>query len=161
MLTKDENLEDEALSGADHKLETWYDGVRYLNERAWIPKINNPRKVVMDEAYRSRYSIHPGADKMYKDDALGTRLDMSTAYHPQTDDQSERTIQMMKDMLRDCVINFGGSWDTYLPLVATLLVRDGRQIADKTRHHPRDSLQDHDNQRKAENSQEPTENLCR
>ncbi|GJR57108.1 hypothetical protein Tco_1499270 [Tanacetum coccineum] len=64
---KDENLEDEALSGVDHKLETWYDEVRYLNERAWIPKINNLRKVVMDEAYRSRYSIHPGADKMYKD----------------------------------------------------------------------------------------------
>ncbi|GJR08180.1 putative reverse transcriptase domain-containing protein [Tanacetum coccineum] len=42
-------------------------GVRYLNERAWIRKVNNLRKVVMDEAYRSRYSIHPGADKMYKD----------------------------------------------------------------------------------------------
>ncbi|GJR36065.1 putative reverse transcriptase domain-containing protein [Tanacetum coccineum] len=64
---KYENLEDEALSGADHKLKTWSDGVRYLNGRAWIPKINNLRKVVMDKAHRSRYSIHPGADKMYKD----------------------------------------------------------------------------------------------
>ncbi|GJZ46410.1 putative reverse transcriptase domain-containing protein, partial [Tanacetum coccineum] len=36
--------------------------------------------------------------------ALGTRLDMSTAYHPETDDQSERTIQTLKDMLRACVI---------------------------------------------------------
>nr|GEU95074.1 reverse transcriptase domain-containing protein [Tanacetum cinerariifolium] len=39
---------------------------------------------------------------------LGTRLDMSTAYHPQTDGQSERTIQTLKDMLRECVIDFGG-----------------------------------------------------
>ncbi|GKE20100.1 putative reverse transcriptase domain-containing protein [Tanacetum coccineum] len=48
--------------------------------------------------------------------ALGTRLDMSTAYHPQTDGQSERTIQNLDDMLRACVIDFGGSWDTHLPL---------------------------------------------
>ncbi|GJU44726.1 hypothetical protein Tco_1201992 [Tanacetum coccineum] len=64
---KEENLEDEAHSGADHKLETWSDGVRYLNGRAWILKFNNLRKVVMDEAHRSRYSIHLGADKMYMD----------------------------------------------------------------------------------------------
>ncbi|GJS86033.1 putative reverse transcriptase domain-containing protein [Tanacetum coccineum] len=48
--------------------------------------------------------------------ALGTRLDMSTAYHPQTDGQSERTIQTLKDMLRACAIDFVGSWDTHLPL---------------------------------------------
>ncbi|GKC61340.1 putative reverse transcriptase domain-containing protein [Tanacetum coccineum] len=48
--------------------------------------------------------------------ALGTRLDMSTAYYPQTDGQSERTIQKLEDMLRACVIDFGGSWDTHLPL---------------------------------------------
>ncbi|GJS75444.1 putative reverse transcriptase domain-containing protein [Tanacetum coccineum] len=49
--------------------------------------------------------------------ALGTRLDMSTTYHPQTDGQSERTIQTLKDMLWACVMDFGGSWDTHLPLV--------------------------------------------
>ncbi|GJW85677.1 putative reverse transcriptase domain-containing protein [Tanacetum coccineum] len=49
--------------------------------------------------------------------ALGTSLDMSTAYHPQTDGQSERTIQTLKDMLRACVIDFGNGWVKHLPLV--------------------------------------------
>ncbi|GJS66949.1 putative reverse transcriptase domain-containing protein [Tanacetum coccineum] len=42
---------------------------------------------------------------------------MSTAYHPQTDRQSERTIQTLKDMLRACVIDFGKGWVNHLPLV--------------------------------------------
>ncbi|GKF63433.1 reverse transcriptase domain-containing protein [Tanacetum coccineum] len=49
--------------------------------------------------------------------ALGTNLDMSTAYHPQTDGQSERTIQTIKDMLRACAIDFGKGWVNHLPLV--------------------------------------------
>nr|GEW38129.1 retrotransposon protein, putative, Ty3-gypsy subclass [Tanacetum cinerariifolium] len=49
--------------------------------------------------------------------ALGTRLDLSTAYHPETDGQSERTIQTLKDILRACAMDFGGNWDTHLPLV--------------------------------------------
>ena len=49
--------------------------------------------------------------------ALGTKLSFSTAYHPQSDGQSERTIQMLEDMLRACALDFGGSWDDYLPLV--------------------------------------------
>ncbi|GKD95314.1 putative reverse transcriptase domain-containing protein [Tanacetum coccineum] len=49
--------------------------------------------------------------------ALGTQLDMSTTYHPETDGQSERTIQTLEDMLRACVIDFGKGWDKHLPLV--------------------------------------------
>ncbi|GJX14916.1 putative reverse transcriptase domain-containing protein [Tanacetum coccineum] len=49
--------------------------------------------------------------------ALGTNLDMSIAYHPQKDGQSERTIQNLKDMLRACAIDFGKGWVNHLPLV--------------------------------------------
>ncbi|GJT53020.1 putative reverse transcriptase domain-containing protein [Tanacetum coccineum] len=49
--------------------------------------------------------------------ALGTNLDMSTAYHPQTDGQSERTIQTLEDMLLACAIDFGKDWVKHLPLV--------------------------------------------
>ncbi|GJW70072.1 putative reverse transcriptase domain-containing protein [Tanacetum coccineum] len=49
--------------------------------------------------------------------ALGTNLDMSTAYHPQTDGQSERTIQTLEDMMRACAIDFGKGWVNHFPLV--------------------------------------------
>lgn len=49
--------------------------------------------------------------------AMDTKLDMSTAFHPQTDGQSERTIQILEDMLRACAIEFKGSWSEQLPLV--------------------------------------------
>nr|GFC93410.1 retrotransposon protein, putative, Ty3-gypsy subclass [Tanacetum cinerariifolium] len=49
--------------------------------------------------------------------ALSTRLDVSTAYHPETDDQSERTIETLEDMLRACSIDFGKGWVNHLPLV--------------------------------------------
>ncbi|GJZ44658.1 putative reverse transcriptase domain-containing protein [Tanacetum coccineum] len=84
-------------------------------------------------SHKSKYSIHQRFREMYKDvkmlywfasnfwrslqKALGTSLDMSTAYHPQTDGQSERTIQTLEDMLRACVIDFGNGWVKHLPLV--------------------------------------------
>ncbi|GKC15359.1 putative reverse transcriptase domain-containing protein [Tanacetum coccineum] len=98
-----------------------------------VPLVGDMRMVILDEAHKSKYSVHPGADKMYHDlrdmywwprmkwdiatyVTLGTRLDLRIAYHPQTDGQSEHSIQTLKDMLRACVIDFGGSWDVHLPL---------------------------------------------
>ena len=49
--------------------------------------------------------------------AMGTQLTMSTTFHPQKDGQSERTIQILEDMLRACVLNLRGSWEEHLPLV--------------------------------------------
>ncbi|GJR01965.1 putative reverse transcriptase domain-containing protein [Tanacetum coccineum] len=49
--------------------------------------------------------------------AMGTHLDMSMAYHPQTDRKSERTIQTLEDMLRGCVIDFGNGWEIHLSLI--------------------------------------------
>ncbi|GJS70342.1 reverse transcriptase domain-containing protein [Tanacetum coccineum] len=48
---------------------------------------------------------------------LGTRLHMSTTFHPQMDSQSERTIQTLEDMLRACIIDFEENWDDHIPLV--------------------------------------------
>ena len=50
-------------------------------------------------------------------EALGTRLNFSTAFHPQTDGQSEIVIQILEDMLRSCVIDLEGSWDRHISLV--------------------------------------------
>ncbi|GJS94892.1 reverse transcriptase [Tanacetum coccineum] len=50
-------------------------------------------------------------------DAWGTRLKFSTAFHPETDGQSERTIQTLEDMLRSCALEWAGNWDDYICLV--------------------------------------------
>ena len=49
--------------------------------------------------------------------AMGTRLTMITTFHPQTDGQSERTIQVLEDILRACVLDHKGRWEEHLPLV--------------------------------------------
>ena len=49
--------------------------------------------------------------------AMGTELCLSTTFHPQTDGQSERTIQTLEDMLRICALDYAGTWDHNLPLV--------------------------------------------
>ncbi|GJV03695.1 putative reverse transcriptase domain-containing protein [Tanacetum coccineum] len=192
------------MCGMIKKLEPRTSGTLCLNGRSWIPFHGKLRELIMHESHKSKYSVHPGSDKMYQDlkklywwpnmkaeiatyvskyltrakvkaecqkpsgllvqpviletdsmekltrqylkevvsrhgvpvliisdrdskftshfwqslnKALGTQLDMSTAYHPQTDGQSERTIHTLEDMLRDCVIDFGKGWDRHLPLV--------------------------------------------
>ncbi|GJX42485.1 putative reverse transcriptase domain-containing protein [Tanacetum coccineum] len=208
---KEENFINEDLHGMINKLEPRADGTLCLNNWSWISCFRELRALIMHESHKSKYSIHPGSDKinqdlrrlywwpnmkaeiatyaskcltcaktaagqdtiwvivdrltksahffpMREDDtleklarqylkevvskrevplsiisdcdgrftshfwkslnkALGTRLDMSTAYHPATNGQSERTIQTLEDMLRAYVLDFGKGWDRHLPLV--------------------------------------------
>ncbi|GJY07511.1 putative reverse transcriptase domain-containing protein [Tanacetum coccineum] len=125
---KEENVKAENLRGMDKAFEVRPDGTRCIKNRSWLPLFGNLRDLIMHKSHKSKYSIHPGSDKMYQDlkklywwpnmkNALGTQLDMSTAYHPETDGQSERTIQTLKDMLRAYVIDFGKGWGKHLPLV--------------------------------------------
>ncbi|XP_073153193.1 uncharacterized protein [Henckelia pumila] len=71
-----------------------------------------PARIVSDRdpRFTSNFwkSLHHG---------LGTKLAFSTAFHPQTDGQSERVIQILEDLLRACMIDFGGNWESKLPLV--------------------------------------------
>ncbi|GJU57445.1 putative reverse transcriptase domain-containing protein [Tanacetum coccineum] len=132
---KPENIKNEDVGGMlienskdskklrTEKLKPRVDETLCLNGRSWLPCYGDLRTVILYESHKSKYSIHPGSDKMYQDmkklywwpnmkadiatyKALGTNLDMSTAYHPQSDGQSERTIQTLKDMLSAYVIDF-------------------------------------------------------
>nr|GEV47817.1 reverse transcriptase domain-containing protein [Tanacetum cinerariifolium] len=80
-------------------------GIRYHDKRIWMPLHGGLRDLIMHEFWVSLQK------------ALGTQLDLSTAYHLETDGQSESTIQTLEDMLQACVIDFGSSWDKHLPLV--------------------------------------------
>ncbi|GJS49728.1 reverse transcriptase domain-containing protein [Tanacetum coccineum] len=81
---------------------------------------HNEDSVIMHESHKSEILYPSGFvsnfwRSLQKD--LGISLDMCTAYHPQTDKESERTIQTLKDMLRACVIDFGKGWVNLLPSV--------------------------------------------
>ncbi|KAJ4968297.1 hypothetical protein NE237_014998 [Protea cynaroides] len=71
-----------------------------------------PESILSDRDPRFTSKFWEGLQK-----AMGTTLKFSTAFHPQTDGQSERTIQILEDMLRACVIDFKGSWEKKLPLI--------------------------------------------
>jgi transposase InsO family protein len=69
-----------------------------------------PKKIVSDRG--SQFTSH-----FWKavHESLGTKLNFSTAYHPQTDGQTERTNQILEDMLRAYALQYGTSWDKSLP----------------------------------------------
>ena len=64
---KEENLKAETMHSADKHLELRTDGLHYFAKRVWVPLFGGLRELVLDEAHKSRYSIHPGSDKMYQD----------------------------------------------------------------------------------------------
>nr|GEU64466.1 putative reverse transcriptase domain-containing protein [Tanacetum cinerariifolium] len=92
---------------------------RPLRVRALVitMSLNLPKKIrkAQTEALKPKNLSAEDVGALHK--ALGTRLDMSMAYHSQTEGQSERMIQTLEDMLRACVIDFRKSWDRHLPLV--------------------------------------------
>nr|GEW64459.1 putative reverse transcriptase domain-containing protein [Tanacetum cinerariifolium] len=114
---KQENVHAERLHGLDQQIEKKEDESLYFMNRIWVLLVGGVRMIIMDEAHktRSRWTVYFAFWKTLQK-ALGMRLDMSTAYHPQTDGQSERTIQTLEDMLRACVIDFGYNWNVHLPL---------------------------------------------
>ncbi|GJT24230.1 putative reverse transcriptase domain-containing protein [Tanacetum coccineum] len=99
-----------------------------LDTMLWRLKIRNYARIPQVEIfYPSRFRkdvprceeitlVAQNFEGRHRQKALGTDISMSTAYHPETDGQSERTIQTLEDMLRACVIDFGKGWVKHLPL---------------------------------------------
>nr|GEZ09859.1 reverse transcriptase domain-containing protein [Tanacetum cinerariifolium] len=102
---KPKNLTTEDVGGmlrqdlTKEKLEPHADRTLCLNNRSWLPCYGDLRTLIMHESHKFTSLFWKALHK-----ALGTRLNM--AYHPQTEDQSERTIQNLKDMLRACAAPF-------------------------------------------------------
>ncbi|XP_037446316.1 uncharacterized protein LOC119316015 [Triticum dicoccoides] len=89
----------------DHKNLKYIFTQKELNmrQRRWLELLKD---------YDVNINYHPGKANI----ALGTKLDFSTAYHPQSDGQTERVNQIVEDMLRSCILEFKGAWDEYMPL---------------------------------------------
>ncbi|GJR33317.1 putative reverse transcriptase domain-containing protein [Tanacetum coccineum] len=64
---KEENIEAENLRGMDKAFEVRPDGTRCIKNRSWLPLFGGLRDLIMHESHKSKYSIHPGSDKMYQD----------------------------------------------------------------------------------------------
>jgi transposase InsO family protein len=93
-------------------VNTTYSGARlaelYISRIVCLHGV--PKKIISDRGsqFTSRFW-----EQLY--DSLDMKLRFSTAYHPQIDGQTERTNQVLKDMLRACAIQYGTSWDKCLP----------------------------------------------
>ncbi|GKB76144.1 reverse transcriptase domain-containing protein [Tanacetum coccineum] len=66
-LHSEENIKAENLQGMDKAFEVRPDGTRCIENRSWLPLFGNLRDLIMHESHKSKYSIHPGSDKMYQD----------------------------------------------------------------------------------------------
>ncbi|KAA0064296.1 putative DNA/RNA polymerases superfamily protein [Cucumis melo var. makuwa] len=94
------------------KTYCWPDQLAKLYGDKIVSQHGVPVSIVSDRDPRFTSKFWPSVQK-----AMGTKLKFSTAFHPLTDGQSERTIQTLEDMLRACVLQFKGNWDTYLSLM--------------------------------------------
>ena len=83
---------------------------KYMHEVVRLHGV--PANIVSDRDTRFRSHFWKSLQ-----DSLGTRLEFSSPYHPETDGQSERTIQILEDILRACMLDFKGSWEDHLHLV--------------------------------------------
>nr|GEV13458.1 putative reverse transcriptase domain, ribonuclease H-like domain, aspartic peptidase domain protein [Tanacetum cinerariifolium] len=117
-----------SASGSKSQDNTKKNRIRRIQKKAKETELeDHPRTVksclnkvsVVDSKATSSVSCSTDVERSKQVDlkAMGTRLDMSMAYHPETDGQTERTIQTLDDILRACVIDFGNGWERQLPLV--------------------------------------------
>nr|GEX43459.1 hypothetical protein [Tanacetum cinerariifolium] len=125
---KEREASDESIGlqkGLDEMVELRNEGALYYLDQIWVPLKGDVRILIMDKAFKSKYSVHPGADKMYydlKDRYWWPSIKKDIAVYSMqealgTDGQIKRTIQTLEDMLRACVLDFKGSLDVHLLLV--------------------------------------------
>nr|GEU49428.1 reverse transcriptase domain-containing protein [Tanacetum cinerariifolium] len=115
---KEKNVGAENLRGMDKAFEEHLDGTPCIKNQSWLPLFERLTKSAHFIPTRETDSMET-LTRFWQSmqSALGTQLDMSTSYHPETDGQSKRTIKTLEDMLRACFIDFGKGWERHLPLV--------------------------------------------
>nr|GEX06008.1 putative reverse transcriptase domain-containing protein [Tanacetum cinerariifolium] len=106
-------LKKEELYAKFSKCEFWIPKKLYSAPILDLPEGSEDFIVYCDASIKGLGAVLMQREK----NALGTRLDMSTAYHPKTERQSERNIQTLEDMFRTCEINFENGWVNHFPLV--------------------------------------------